>query len=293
MELVFAAAHSQRGDVADLRGGGRVTFCDVGTAPLETAALVFSALPHGTSKEWVARARQAGAKVVDLSTDLRIGNDATPDVPYGLTEHHRDAIRTAAVVANPGCYATAVLVGLLPLLEQRLIAPGVVVTISAASGVTGAGLTARLDLLFGEVTENFQAYGVGNTHRHLKEMRAFVRSTGTDVDLLFTPHLLPTARGILATIAVPLGASLADPMAPFKARYADEAFVELVDKPPEVRHVVHRNVVRIHATTVADVRTPVLLVFSALDNLLKGAAGQAVQNANVMLGMDETLGLPR
>jgi N-acetyl-gamma-glutamyl-phosphate reductase len=112
------------------------------------------------------------------------------------------------------------------------------------------------------------------------------------VDLLFTPHLLPTARGILATMTVPLANPLDDAMAPFRARYANERFIELVDTPPETRHVAHRNVVRFHATTVADVRTPTLLVFSAIDNLMKGAAGQALQNANLMLGLDEAAGLP-
>jgi N-acetyl-gamma-glutamyl-phosphate reductase len=292
LELAFATANSQSGETAELPGGGKVTFSPTERAPLASAKLVFSALPHGASKTWVEKARSAGARVVDLSTDLRIGNGASAGIPYGFTEARREDVRSAQVVANPGCYATAVLAGLLPLLEQNLVAPGATISIAASSGVTGAGLSPRLDLLFGEVTENFRAYGVGNTHRHLKEMRALVAETGADVDLLFTPHLLPTARGILATMTVPLSGPLSDPMAPFRMRYAGEPFIELADTPPEVRHVNHRNVVRIHATSVADVRTPTLLVFSALDNLMKGAAGQALQNANLMLGLDETMGLP-
>jgi N-acetyl-gamma-glutamyl-phosphate reductase len=265
-------------------------------APLDRAALVFSALPHGASKTWVARAHQAGAKVVDLSSDLRIGHDAQMDgtvVPYGLTEATRSTVRGANIVANPGCYPTAILLGLLPLFDQGLVQPGATIGISAASGVTGAGLTARTDLLFGEVTENFRAYGVANTHRHVTEMRAMVQALDVDADLLFTPHLLPIARGILATMTVPLSRIPEDALLPWKTRYAGEPFIELINEMPELRHVAHRNVVRIAATLVAHVRTPTLIVFSAIDNLMKGAAGQAVQNGNIMLGLDETAGLPQ
>ena len=291
LSLAFATANEQRGKSAELPGGGRVTFVATDDAPLASAALVFSAMPHGASKVWVERARAAGAKAVDLSADLRIGNDADA-VPYGLTEARRDSIRCADLVANPGCYPTAILLALLPLLEQGLVAPGATIGASAASGVTGAGFSARTDLLFGEVTESFRAYGAGNTHRHMNEMRAMLGELGADADLLFTPHLLPVARGILATITVPLVRELPNALDPWITRYAGEPFIELVDQPPELRHVAHRNVVRIAALPVAHVRTPTLLVFSAIDNLMKGAAGQAVQNANLMLGLDETLGLP-
>lgn len=268
-----------------------MTFLATDDAPLGEAKLVFSSLPHGASKEWVDRARSAGAKVVDLSSDLRIGHGAS-GVPYGLTEVNRDAIRLAGVVANPGCYPTAILLGLLPLLERKLVAPGATIGVSAASGVTGAGFSARTDLLFGEVTENYRAYGVGNTHRHLTEMRAVLGEIGSDADLLFTPHLLPMARGILATMTVPLAEPIGEPAALWRSRFAREPFVEIVDAPPELRHVNHRNVVRIMVTAVAHVRRPTLLVLSAIDNLMKGAAGQAMQNANLMLGLDEAMGLP-
>lgn len=294
LELAFATANSQSGTTIEVAGGARVPLIATEDAPLQQAALVFSSLPHGASATWVGRARDVGARVVDLSSDLRIGNGpAAAGIPYGLTEVRRDQVRDARVVANPGCYPTATLLGVLPLVEQGLVAPGATISVAAASGVTGAGLTPRLDLLFGEVTENYRAYGVGNTHRHLNEMRALVTEIGGDVDLLFTPHLLPTARGILATITVPLVRPITDAMAPWRDRFGAEPFIELSDAPPEVRHVNHRNVVRIHATMAAHVRTPTLLVFSAIDNLMKGAAGQAVQNANLMLGLDETLGLPR
>jgi N-acetyl-gamma-glutamyl-phosphate reductase len=295
LSLAFASANEQRGQRAELPSGGAVTFIATEDAPLGDAALVFSALPHGASKTWVERARASGARAVDLSADLRIGNGGNGTVPYGLTEARRDTVRGASLVANPGCYPTAILLGLLPLLEQGLVAPGATIGVSASSGVTGAGFSARTDLLYAEITENFRAYGVGNAHRHLNEMRAMLGELKADVDLLFTPHLLPAARGILATMTVPLARALADgedALSPWRARYANEPFIELVNDPPELRHVAHRNVVRIAAMPVAHVRTPTLLVFSAIDNLMKGAAGQAMQNANLMLGLDETLGLP-
>jgi N-acetyl-gamma-glutamyl-phosphate reductase len=291
LELVFATANGRRGETVELPGGGFVTFQAPDDVPLASASLVFSALPHGTSAEWVQRARDAGARVVDLSADLRIGN-TDADIVYGMTEARRDEVRGAELVANPGCYPTAILMGLLPLLEQGLVAHGGTIHISAASGVTGAGLTARTDLLYGETTENFRAYGIGNTHRHLNEMRAFVGEEGVNADLTFTPHLLPTARGILATMYVPLTAPIADPLALWQKRFHNERFIEVVKAAPETRHVAHRNVVRMTAHTLEHLRHPTLLVLSAIDNLMKGAAGQAVQNANLMLGLDESMGLP-
>jgi len=292
MRLAFATANERRGERARL-GGAEVRFVAPDDAPLADAELVFSALPHGASAAWVERVRRAGARVVDLSSDLRPGNGAgAAPVPYGLTEVTRQQLPDASVVANPGCYPTAILMAILPLARRGLIAPGATVNANAASGVTGAGLSARTDLLFGEVTEDFKAYGVGNTHRHLAEMRSVLDTTGADADLIFTPHLLPVARGILATITVPLTEPLAEPLAPWQEDFAGEPFVEVDAELPTLRDVVRRNVVRISARPVAGVRQPTLLVFSAIDNLVKGAAGQAVQNANVVLGIDEPAGLP-
>lgn len=292
LTLAFATANSQRGETAQLPLGGQVTFAATDDVRLEDAQLILSALPHGASAEWVARARAARVKVVDLSADHRIGNGASDGIPYGLTELRRDQVRTADCVANPGCYPTSALIALAPLFEAGAIAPGGTVHIAAASGVTGAGLSARVDLLFGEVTENYRAYGVNNGHRHLKEMRALAQEFGADVDLLFTPHLLPIARGILSTITIPLARPLGDLLAPWRARYSSERFIEVVDDLPELRHVAHRNVVRLTVRPVEGVRTPTIQVFSAIDNLMKGAAGQALQNANLMLGLDESMGLP-
>ena len=290
MRLAFATANERRGELARL-GGADVRFVAHDDAPLSDAELVFSALPHGASATWVARVRGTGARAIDLSADLRPGNGPS-DVPYGLTELVRRQLRDATVVANPGCYATAILMALVPLAKRGLIASGGTVNATAASGVTGAGLTARTDLLFGEVTEDFRAYGIANTHRHLAEMRAVLEGAGADADLIFTPHLLPVARGILATITVPVTETIPDPLSPWRDEFAGEPFVEVTAEPPSLRDVVRRNVVRISARYVAGVRQPTLLVLSAIDNLVKGAAGQAVQNANVVLGLDEPMGLP-
>jgi N-acetyl-gamma-glutamyl-phosphate reductase len=250
----------------------------------------------------VAKAIAAGTRVVDLSSDLRPGHGgvlhALPsgvptDAPYGLPELFREPVRGARVVANPGCYATSILVALAPLARAGLIAPGGTVSIAAASGVSGAGASPKLELLFAEVTEDFRAYGVGNSHRHLFEMRHAMTQLGADCDLLFTPHLLPVDRGILSTITVPLTRAVDDALAPYRAAYADEPFVELTDALPALRDVQHRNVVRLAARVPSGMRQPTLLVFSAIDNLVKGAAGQAVQNANLMFGLDETAGLPQ
>jgi N-acetyl-gamma-glutamyl-phosphate reductase len=212
--------------------------------------------------------------------------------PYGLTELFRSEIVGADAVANPGCYPTAILLALAPLFEQGLVARDATVSASAASGVTGAGSTPRADLLFGELTEDFRPYAAGNDHRHLPEMRATLSRWGSTCDLVFLPHLLPVARGILATITVPLAAPLASPNALWRERYVGEPFIEVSDEPPTLREVVRRNVVRICATTAANVRTPTLVVYAAIDNLVKGAAGQALQNANLMLGLSEQEGLP-
>jgi N-acetyl-gamma-glutamyl-phosphate reductase len=213
-------------------------------------------------------------------------------VPYGLTEIHRAEIAPAEVVANPGCYPTAILLALAPLAERELIASGATVAVSAASGVTGAGFTPRSELLFGEMTEDFRPYSAGNEHRHLAEMTTTLARWGADCDLLFAPHLLPVARGLLATLTVPLVRPFDTPNDLWRERFVGEPFIEVADELPTLKDVVRRNVVRICATTAANVRTPTLVVYAAIDNLVKGAAGQALQNANLMLGLPEPQGLP-
>jgi N-acetyl-gamma-glutamyl-phosphate reductase len=290
LELAFATANEQRGTTARIAGRD-LQFAAAEDVALQEVELVFSALPHGASKEWVGRARDAGARVVDLSADLRPGNGCE-GIAYGLTELNRELLGDAVVVANPGCYPTSILLALAPLAARGMIAAGASITANAASGVTGAGNAPKREYLFAEVAEDYRAYSIGNTHRHLKEMAATLDAWGVDADLVFTPHLLPVARGILSTITVPLAEPLDQPLSPIREAYAGEPFIEVVAETPSLHDVVGRNVVRISAAPVAGTRQPMLLVTSAIDNLLKGAAGQAVQNANVMLGIDETAGLP-
>ena len=290
LSLAFATANDQRGTTARIAGRD-VAFMATEDAPLGSAELVFSALPHGTSRQWVEASTAAGARVVDLSHDLRPGNGCE-GVPYGLTELARERIRAGQVVANPGCYATSILFALAPAIGAGIIAPGSAIHVSAASGVSGAGNSPKRELLFAEIAEDYRAYAVGNTHRHLNEMRATLSDWGADVDVAFTPHLLPVSRGILSSITVELSEPLADPTALWRDAFANEPFLEVVNDPPTLRDVVHRNVVRIAVTPLAFLRRPSLLILSAIDNLMKGAAGQALQNANLMLGLSETDGLP-
>ena len=293
LSLAFATANEQRGQSVRL-GGQTVIFAPPDDIDLASAALVFCALPHGASLPWVERAREAGAKVVDLSSDLRPGHGGER-VPYGMPElgdEARRTIRSAEVVANPGCYPTSILLALAPLLSADLVRAEATIVADSASGVTGAGNSPKRELLFAELAEDFRAYGVGNTHRHLIEMRSTLDAFGSYAELVFTPHLLPVARGILSTITVPLTDAISDPIAFYRGAYANERFIDVSDVPPTLREVAHRNVVALSATMLAGTRQPTLLVTSAIDNLMKGAAGQAVQNANLMLGLDECTGLP-
>ena len=294
--LAFATANEQRGQTVRV-GGREITFIAPDDAPLGNAELVFCALPHGASLTWVERARAQGARVIDLSSDFRPGHgDAAARAVYGLPElgsATRSAIASADIIANPGCYPTSILLALAPLARAGLVAADAVIIANAASGVTGAGNSPKRELLFAEVSEDYRAYGVGNTHRHLKEMQATMSTFGAaQADLVFTPHLLPVARGILSSITVPLVRVLEDATEPFRTAYQGEPFIEVVREQPRLRDVVHRNVVRLTATMISGTRAPTLLVTSAIDNLMKGAAGQAVQNANIMYRLDECAGLP-
>lgn len=295
LALAFASANEQRGQRVRI-GASEVTYIATEDAPLSKAEVVFTALPHGAAAKWVGNARATGARVVDLSSDFRPGVE--PDVnraraPYGLTELMRATIPGAGIIANPGCYPTAVLIAIAPLIRAGWIVPGATINVSAASGVTGAGYSPRPDLLFAEVAEDFRAYSVRNEHRHLAEMRAVTAELGgRDNDIIFTPHLLPVARGILATITVPVKEYVDDPAALWRDCYNGEPFIEIADQPPSLKDVVRRNVVRLSVAKAANVRQPTLIIISAIDNLMKGAAGQALQNANVLLGLNEQEGLP-
>ena len=266
------------------------------------------ALPHGVSATYAAclRDRYPEAVVVDLSGDLRLPDAASyarwyqqdhpspqllGQAPYGLTEIYRDRLRQARLIANPGCYATSVLLPLIPLLRSGLVAPDGIV-IDAKSGATGAGRTPREDLLFCELSDDFSAYSPGRSHRHLGEMEAVLRdSTGQEPALTFCPHLLPVKRGILSALYLRSQASADELRQTLHSFYADEPFVRVGNgRPPRLSDVVGSNQCRL---TVHPAAPGQVVVFSALDNLLKGAAGQAVQNLNLALGWPETTGLPR
>jgi len=298
VDRIFAAARSEVGSsFSELSpGSARGRVCEMDELPFDDCDIVLSCLPHGSSLPWVERALTAGCRVVDLSADLRVPAPEAPSwhskVVYGLPELHRERIRSAQVVANPGCYPTAALLALAPLL-RRGHAGGTVI-IDAASGTTGAGRSAHRDLQFAEVAENFRPYSVGNAHRHLHEMRdqAVRLGNGASPELIFTPHLLPIRRGILETIHVPLREPLSDPVALWAEAYGDEP---LVTVRPEgvatIAEVAGTNRAVISITPVSGTRTPYLTLVAAIDNLGKGAAGQAIQNLNLMLGFPETAGL--
>jgi N-acetyl-gamma-glutamyl-phosphate reductase len=265
-------------------------------------------LPHGISATYAARLRSAfpEAVIVDLSGDLRLptaesyrtwyGHDhpapaLLEGVPYGLTEVYRDRVRSARLISNPGCYATSVLLPLIPLLREKLIDEGDIV-VDAKSGTTGAGRAPREDLLFSEVADDFSAYAPGHVHRHVGEMEAVLHErTSRDVRLTFCPHLLPVRRGILSAIYVKTSAGAEALRAALRAAYEGSPFVHVVTPgPPRLSDVVHTNECRISVHEAAPGRA---VVFSALDNLVKGAAGQAVQNMNLALGLSEEAGLVR
>jgi N-acetyl-gamma-glutamyl-phosphate reductase len=270
--------------------------------------LAFCALPHGTTQTVIADllSRASGTKVVDLSADFRLADPAAyarwyghahaapelqKEAVYGLTEIYRAKINAARLVANPGCYTTCAELALIPLLQAKAIDPDEIV-IDAKSGVTGAGRTAKQEMLFSEVSEGIHAYGVGH-HRHMAELdQEFSKAAGREVIVTFTPHLVPMNRGILSTIYVRgRNASPQDLHALLLKSYAKEPFVHVLafGTLPQTRHVRGSNMTFIGVA--ADRIAGRAIIGSALDNLTKGASGQAVQNMNVMLGFPETMGL--
>jgi N-acetyl-gamma-glutamyl-phosphate reductase len=332
LELVAATARSDAGERLDrlyprYRVPVELTELDPDAPPDADAAIV--AYPHGAAAAVAARLLEAEQHVVDVSADFRLhelsayeatyGEHGAPELlnepVYGLTELHRDEIRGAGLVANPGCYPTAALLALVPLAREGLIGD---VVISAASGVSGAGRGGGDRLHFVAVDENFSPYGVDG-HRHLpeitQELDALAEDVGTPPSpdagaserdsngssasereqrrrrVTFVPHLLPLDQGLMASCFVtPARDVEAGEVAElYAASYDDEPFVEVVPDPPGVRDVRETNLCRIHLAT--DEGTGRIMAFAAIDNLWKGAAGQAVQNLNLMLGLDETEGL--
>lgn len=289
---VVIAAATSRGNAGQRAPVPGVTFSDPEELRLEEVDAVFLALPHGEAARWMEERGADAPPTVDLTADHRPGSGRESGWVYGLSEIERDRIRGSRRIANPGCYPTGVILALHPLLEADWVDPDRTLVVQAASGVTGAGRTPRTDLLFAEVAENFRAYGVGNAHRHLLEMRALLPGA----DLLFTPHLLPVSRGILETITLPVR----EPVPEEEVRrlwleaWRESPCVTVLDgELPDLASVRGTDRVRLAVRSNAGLRRPALSLFVAFDNLGKGAAGQAVQNLNLLFGLPEHLGLRR
>lgn len=289
----------------NLRGHCVLDFSVPDAAVLSACDLVFFATPNGTAMQMVPELLEAGVKIVDLAADFRLKDAAEwkrwygvehacpqllDEAVYGLPELNRESIRNARLVANPGCYPTAVTLGFLPLVEQQLIDLSRLVA-DAKSGASGAGRKAAVATLLGEAGESFKAYAVPG-HRHLPEIRQTLETAvGVPLGLTFVPHLLPMIRGIHATLYAQLHSSDVDLQSLYEDRYVDEPFVDVLPagSHPETRTVRGSNMCRIalHRPQGGDT----VVILSVIDNLVKGAAGQAVQNMNLMFGLEEELGL--
>lgn len=287
-----------------LRGAVDLRFSDPKDAALAACDLVFFATPNGIAMTQAQALLSGGVKVIDLAADFRIKDIAVwekwygmthacpelvEEAVYGLPEANRDAIKGARIVANPGCYPTATQLGFLPLVEAGVVDDQHLIA-DTKSGVSGAGRKAETHILFAEASDNFKAYGVAG-HRHLPEVRqGLARAAGHEVGLTFVPHLVPMIRGIHATLYGRLTKAV-DLQALFEKRYADEPFVDVLPagSQPDTRSVRASNHCRIavHRPQGGDM----VVVLSVIDNLVKGAAGQAIQNMNLMFGLPETTGL--
>ncbi len=307
-ELVFATSHSFAGQTLRTLypAAPDVTLISAETAPLDAIDVAFLCLPHAAAATTAMRVLDAGKKVVDLSADFRIKDVETyetwyrvthpapellAEAVYGLTEFAREELKTTRLVANPGCYTTTSLLALQPIMAAGIETSAEII-IDAKSGVSGAGRKPKANTHFMAVNDNFSAYNIGRSHRHLPEMEQVVGWWHDNPpSLIFSPHLLPVPRGILANIYVPLANSAeeADLRALYETTYADEPFVNVLPagELASLAHVVHTNRCAISLTLAGNT----LILTSATDNLVKGAAGQAVQNMNVMFGCDETAGL--
>jgi N-acetyl-gamma-glutamyl-phosphate reductase len=309
---VALTAITSRGDaglaVADmfpsLRGYVDLVFMDPAKANLGECDVVFFATPNGIAMQQARELLAQGVRVIDLAADFRIQDvptwekwyamtHACPDLVakaiYGLPEMNRESIKTAQLLANPGCYPTAVQLGFMPLLEAGVVDTSYLIA-DAKSGVSGAGRKAEVHSLFSEASDNFKAYGVAG-HRHLPEISQGLTSMAkSNVGFTFVPHLTPLIRGIHATLYAKLVKPI-DLQALFEARYANERFVDVLAKGahPETRSVRGSNICRIAVHQPQD--SDVVVILSVIDNLVKGAAGQAVQNMNIMFNMPESAGL--
>ena len=307
---------TSRGDaglpVADmfpsLRGYVDLKFSDPATANLAACDVVFFATPHGVAMSQAKALLDANVKVIDLAADFRLQDtavfekwykmphtcaDILKNAVYGIPELYREQIKSANVIGNPGCYPTTVILGLAPLLELGLIDFSAPIVADCKSGVSGAGRKAEVATLFAESSDNMKAYGVTG-HRHHPEIHAqLTELAGKKVDFIFVPHLIPMIRGMLSTIYVKLSAKglQADIQALYEKRYASEQFVDVlpVGSLPETRSVRGSNHLRIALQSQQE--SGYLTIIAVQDNLVKGAAGQAVQNMNIMFGFEENAGL--
>jgi N-acetyl-gamma-glutamyl-phosphate reductase len=288
----------------NLRGRVKLAFSTPEDAGLEHCDVVFFATPNGVAMQQTRALLDAGVKVIDLAADFRIKDiavweqwykmehacpDLVAEAVYGLPEINRDKIKGARLIANPGCYPTAVQLGFLPLLESGVVDTGFLVA-DAKSGVSGAGRKPETHILIAEAADNFKAYAVGG-HRHWPEIRQGLEVfAGKPVGFTFVPHLLPLIRGIHATLYAKISADI-DLQSLYEKRYADEAFVDVMPAGahPETRSVRGANMCRIavHRPQGGDT----VVVLSVIDNLVKGAAGQAVQNMNILFDLPEDIAL--
>jgi N-acetyl-gamma-glutamyl-phosphate reductase len=310
VELKCVTSRSQAGNqVADmfpnLREHTGIAFTTPDESLLGSCDIVFFATPNGTAMTMVPALLEQGCRVIDLAADFRLKDEAEwehwygikhacsdvlAEAVYGLPELNRDAVRYAQVVANPGCYPTAVTLGFLPLIENGLIEDQHLIA-DAKSGVSGAGRGASVAMLLGEASESFKPYAVEG-HRHLPEIRQTLTAVaGHDVGLTFVPHLLPMIRGIEASLYAVLKSGDVDLFGLYSQRYESERFVDVLPAGtmPETRTVRGVNMCRISVFQPQGGDT--VVVSSVIDNLVKGAAGQAVQNMNIMFGFDEDAGL--
>ena len=308
-EVSHLGAHSQAGQQAKqvlpgISGKvGELTLAPADAILNEDIALVFTALPHGAAAESVKKALDAGKKVVDLSADFRHQSadiyqqayglahphpDLLQQAVYGLSEWARDEIKDATLVANPGCYPTSTLLPLIPLLKAKLLDKSPII-VDSKSGASGAGRSAKTDLLYCEINESLRAYGLPR-HRHAWEMEEWALGfSASKVNIRFVPHIIPMSRGMLSTLHL-TGHDTQTWHKLLSDRYANEPFVRILPEGtlPSTKGVAGSNRCDIGLCRLSDTEA---VVVSCIDNLLKGASGQAIQNANIMLGLKETLGL--
>jgi N-acetyl-gamma-glutamyl-phosphate reductase len=288
-----------------LRGAVDIKFSDPDMDQLAQCDIVFFATPNGTAMKHVPSLLEKNVRVIDLSADFRIKDPlvwakwygmehACPglldEAVYGLPEVNRDEIANARLIANPGCYPTAVQLGFIPLIKNQLVDPGSLIA-DAKSGASGAGRNASIRQLYSEVSGSFNAYAASG-HRHLPEIKQGLQSVSKEeLALIFVPHLVPMVRGIHATLYARLNDSGTDLQKVFEEHYQDEPFVDVMPfgSHPETGSVSGNNLVRIACHKPQDGSTAVILVVE--DNLVKGAAGQAIQNMNIMTDLEETTGL--